>query len=92
MIQTPPAMNTASANTLPTVEIPFAQLITRLPNMLMAKSTPIKTRNVSVFTLKNSVSWAHDLSGKTTFNKVETKNVASTPHAMDAVIAWVTPT
>ena len=92
MIQSPPATKIESANTLPTVEIPFAHAIARLPNRLMASSTPIKTTNVSVFMLISSVSLAHGLLGNTTFNSVETNNDASTPQAMDPVIAWVTPT
>ncbi|CFR65869.1 Uncharacterised protein [Mycobacterium tuberculosis] len=92
MIHSPPTMNAESANALPTVDVPLAHLIARLPKRLMANSTPIKPRNVSVFTLNSCSASAQALSGKATRNSVETKKEANTPQAMDAVMAWVTPT
>ena len=71
-------MNNESAKTFPTVEIPFAHAITRLPNRLMASSTPIKTTNVSVFMLNSSVSSAH-LAGKDQIEQCRDKQGSQHP-------------
>ena len=85
-------MNNESAKTFPTVEIPLAHLTARLPNRLMASSTAMKRTNVNVLMLNSSVPAAQASSGKITSNRVEVNSDARTPHAIEAVIACVTPT